>query len=825
MPWRSHMSSLWQDVRYAARMLRRSPGFTSSAILTLALGIGAATAIFSLAHALYFKPLPVKDPTRLVDIHQTLEGNRTPGEFPLSYADYLYYREHNHVFTGLAADYPTAPLHLVTPSDSSLVSGSVVTWNYFPLLGLRPAYGRFFDPEEDRAAGERPVAVISHELFRSRFAGSEEALGSTITINAARFTIVGVAPQGFYGAKPGVSKIDVWVPSAMFRIGYRFCDAFQPNCRVVGLIGRLKPGLTVADAQTDMEVLARQLETAHPQFNKGRGVRVRPALGIRLNEQAQYSQTATLLAVTVGLVLLTACANLSGLLLARGVGRRKEIAVRQAMGAARPRLIRQLLVESLMLALLGGAAGLLVAKWTGALLSAFYGTTYVGTTLNFELGLDPIVLAGSLLLSLVTTLLFGLIPALQTSRLEIMPVLKAGGLAGGTGGSHLRDSLIVVQVALSVVLVIGAALLVRSVRNLGLGPGYDIGHVAMVRIRPSLVAYAPAKARAFHQEVIRRLEALPGVVAASPGGMPPLPGWGGAEPVGLGGQGSQQGSNVLQARSNWVGYQYFKALNLSLVDGRAFDPRDERGVPAVILNQTLAHRLSPGGSIVGGNVMIGGQTHVVIGVARDAQFLSAGEEATPFFYRNYWQPNRTDASALDSMTNIRVQGDPRAMLSRIRQVIAETDPLVPTSEVLTLADRVGYHFRTVRGASTMLLWLGGVALLLSTVGLYSVLAFTVSQRTRELAIRVALGASQSRVARLVVGKAALLCGLGAIGGLAGAAVASRTLASLLYGVQSFDPLTFLMAPALLIAVGLLASYAPARRAASLDPNVALRSDL
>jgi len=256
-----------------------------------------------------------------------------------------------------------------------------------------------------------------------------------------------------------------------------------------------------------------------------------------------------------------------------------------------------------------------------------------------------------------------------------------------------------------------------------------------------------------------------------------------------------------------------------------FDPRDERAALApVILNQTLAHRLLSDGPILGRTVMIEGQAHVVIGVARDAQYLSIGEQARPFFYRNYWQPNRSDSRALDSLTHIRVLGDPRAMLQIIRREIAAVDPLVPASEALTLVERVAYAFRTVRGASTMLLWLGGVALLLSTMGLYSVLAFTVSQRTRELAIRVALGANQARVARLVVGKSAVLCGLGAMGGLAGAAAVSRTLASLLYGVPWFDPLTFLIAPALLIAVGLLASYAPARRAASLDPNVALRSD-
>jgi predicted permease len=607
----------------------------------------------------------------------------------------------------------------------------------------------------------------------------------------------------------------------MFRIGYRACDAFQRSCRVVQLIGRLKPGVTVADAQSEMDVLAGQLVAAHPEFNKGRGIRVRPARGIRLTEQADYSQSARLLAAAVGLVLLAACANVSGLLLARGVRRRREIAVRQALGSGRARLIRQLLIESLLLALLGGAAGLLVATWTNDLLAAFYGTNYTGGHVDFELGLDRPALGVSLLLSLVTTVLFGLVPALQAGRSQIVPVLKDEGPSAGTGRSRLRDALIVFQMALTAVLVIGAALLVQSVWHLRRGPGLDVDHVALIRLWPSLVAYDLPKARAFHEAVIQRLEALPGVVSASPADLPPLPGWGGSASVSR----ADQRDNALSAGVQRVGPRYFKTLDVPVIEGREFDDRDRRGGPlSVILNQSLANRLAPGAPMVGRTVVIEGEAHVVLGVARDAQYLSVAEQARPFVYLNYWQRNAVAASSLDSRMHVRVQGDPRAMLPLIRRAIVDVDPRVPISEVQALADRVAFAFRTVRGVSRILVWLGGVAVFLGTIGLYSVLSFTVGQRTREIAIRIALGATRDRITRLVISKGAALAGLGVVCGLAGAVVASRALASFLYGIQSFDPVTFLLVPALLIAVALAASYAPARRAARVDPIVALRAE-
>ncbi len=671
------MNGFLHDLRYAARTLKRTPAFTTVAIVTLALGIGANTAIFTLIDALFFEPLPVEQADRLVEVHQTLAA-RPDGAFELSYTDYTHYRDNARAFSGLAAHYPTAPIQVTAVTgerQSEALFGSVVTWNYFPLLAIAPAAGRFFVAEEDRVPGRDPVAVISYDLWQSRFEGNAQVLGERMMINGMVFSVIGVAPPRFHGVTRGVPNTDVWIPSAMFGVGYRYCDAFERSCRVVHLLGRLGPEQTIADAQSEMDVLARQLQAAHPELNKDRGVRVSAARGIRQQERAEYASTAALLLATVGLVLLTACANLSGLLLARGVKRRREIAIRLALGAGRSRLIRQVLTESLVLALLGGAGGLIVAGWTSDLLSAFYGASPGGGRVNFTMQLDGVLLAITLLLSLVTALMIGIIPAWQASRPELLPVLKSEGLPGGATGSRLRDALIVFQVALAVVLVVGAALLMRSVRHVYRGPGFDVERIALLRLRPGLVGYDATRARAFQQEVIRRVEALPGVVSASPAQFPPLPGWGPTSQVWLPGQPTPAPDAGLQANFNQVGTGYFKTLGAPLIAGREFDDRDQQ-------------------------------------------------------------------SALPTI----------------------------------------------------------------------------------IAIRVALGATQGSVARLVVSHGAVLAGVGGALGVAGALAASQALRSLLYGVQPYDPLTLLLVPAFLVAVALAASYLPARRASRVDPLVALRFD-
>jgi predicted permease len=815
------MGTLLQDLRFGIRMLAKSPGFTAVAVLTLALGIGANTAIFSLVDALFLQTLPVRDPSRLVDVYQTRKGQ---GYFAISYVDYLYYRDHNRSFSDLAAHYSSSPINLITPGESKEINGSVVSANYFSLLGLRPLLGRFFLPEEDEVPNRNPVAVLSYGLWQRQFGGDPEILGKSVRLNGTFFTVVGVGPRDFRGVVPGGLTTDVWIPAAMFHVGYRYCDAFQRSCTVVKLIGRLKPGRRVADAQAEMDVLARQLATQFPDTNKSVGAVVAPARGVDYEDRAESTHNSALLLAAVAVILLITCANLAGLLLARSTARRKEIAVRLALGAGRGRLVRQLLTESLLLSLLGGAVGLLIAFWARDFILPFYGADSEGRRAYFSMGLDPLVLTATLALSLLTGILFGLVPALQATRPDLVPALKDEGTSAGFRRSRLRDLLVVTQVALSIVLLVGAGLLLRSLRSIYRGPGYDPGHILMLRLRPSLVAYDPAKAWAFQREAIRRLEALPGVVSASPSEYAPLHGWGGDASLWLPGQQPSRPEDAYQTASNEVGPRYFETMWISVLEGREFNERDRQDAPRVaIVNETLALRFWPGGSAVGRALVVDGLEYEVAGVVKNAQYYNVSEQPRPFLYLDYWQQdNTTNTFSEDSRTTVRVAGDPATMLLLIRKEIAAVNPDVPISEDRPLTEWLDYSFQPVRVASTMLICFGALALFLSALGLYGVLAFTVSQRTREIAIRIALGAERSDVARLVVREGALLALAGAALGLIAAFASARFLASLLYGVLPYDPLTFLVGPVVLVGVALLASYLPARRAMRVDPMVALR---
>ena len=515
------MFALWQDARFGLRTLARTPGFAVAALATLALGIGANAAIFSLVNALLRQELPVPDASGLVHVYQT-RADRPADYFPLSLVDYRYYREQAESFEELAAHYPTAPLHLIARDATEAITGSVVTANYFRLLGLSPAAGRFFTDDEDRVPGRDPLVVISHAFWLRRFGADPRAVGSTISLNGTTFTVVGVAPREFVGVVLGGAALDVWIPSAMFRVGYRYCDAFQRSCTVVQMLGRLKKERTIAAAQRELDVLAGGLEAAYPAENKGLGVRALPARGSYPAQQAEADRPVKVLLVTVGVVLLIACANLAALLLARGMHRRKEIAIRLALGASRGRLIRQLLAESLVLALAGGALGLIVASWLKEYLLGFYATDYAGRALNFSLAIDRVVLLSTLVLSILTGVVFGLVPALQASGPDVVPVLKDETPAGGLRRSRLRDALIVTQVAASIALLIGAGLLVRSMSSIYQGPGFDPRPVVLLRLRPSLVEYRRAEGACVSTAGHRAAGSAAGRPGRKPGGGLPL---------------------------------------------------------------------------------------------------------------------------------------------------------------------------------------------------------------------------------------------------------------------------------------------------------------
>jgi len=812
------VATIGQDLRYAIRRITDTPYFTLAAVATLALGLGVNSAVLSLVNTIFLKPLRVPEAGRLVFVDQTRPG-RPPSSYPLSYPDYLYFRDHAASFGGLAAHYSTSPIHVSRAEGGFEVTGAVVSASYFDVLRLRPSLGRFFTSDEDTIPGRNPVVVLGHDLWQRWFAGDRAILDTAVRINGTDFTVVGIAPERFRGIQLQ-DPVDVWIPTAMLRVGYRFCDGFARDCPILSLVGRLADGSSIQDAQTEMSLLASQLETAFPETNQGRGVAVRPARGIRTEEQMQNRPMAALLAAAAALVMLTASANVAGLLLARGLRRRKEIAIRLALGASRGRLVRQLLVESLVLALAGGAAGLLVAFWSTDAARGF-----LGSAGNADFSLDPRVVAAAFAIALITGVVTGIAPALQSTRVGPLAALKDESSGAGTRRTRLRESLIVMQIAVSVVLLAVSGLLVRSFLAVQRGPGFDPDRVIVVRLRPSLLGYGAERSWAFQRTVISRLEAVPGVVAVSPANAVPLPNWAaGSAAVGIPGRSVDRSTPYVAATTS-VGPRYFETLGVPLVEGREFDDRDRAGGARVaIVNETLARHFWPRGGASGHVIELDGAPLEIVGVVRDIQHLRPFEHPTPMAYSNFWQQDTAQNWSHDSRTHIRVAGNAAALLPAIRRAIAEVDSDVPVQGAASLRVSFDASFSQVRAARAFLLTFGALALVLSTVGLYAALTFAVGQRTREIAIRMALGAARVDVGRLVLRRGTVLVFGGVVVGLLAASVAGPFLAHLLYGVGPRDPLTLLVGPALVVVVALAAMWLPARRAMAVDPMVALRAE-
>jgi predicted permease len=611
----------------------------------------------------------------------------------------------------------------------------------------------------------------------------------------------------------------------MFAIGYRYCDALSARaCAMVGVVGRLAGGTSIGEAQAELAGLMRQLEVTYPETLKGRGVWVRPARGIRILEQARNAPIVALLAVAAGLVLVIASANVAGLLLARGLRRRKEIAIRLAIGASRGRLIRLLLVESMMLAAAGGVAGLQIAVWATELLRAFFGVGAAGS-LNLDLSLDPRTALIGFGVAVFTGVATGIAPALQSTRPDVALAMKDGTAGGGRTRSIVREGLIVVQVALSVLLLGAGGLLVRSFFMLHRGPGFDPDRVAIVRLRPSLVGFTNDRAWAYQHNVIERLEALPGVLAASPASAPPLPGWARRATAARLPVDSSDSSREYEVGTALVGPRYFKTLGVGVVEGREFNDGDTMNSPrVVVVNDTLARHFWPSGRAVGSLLTVGQNRAQVVGVVKDLQWLSALQEPDPVAYLNFWQQDRSNPWAQDSRTHIRIAGDAEAALPEIQRTIAATDPDVPISEVQSLGASLDSQFAAVRAARTMLVTFGALALGLSMIGLYAALAFAVGERTREIAVRLALGASRADVGGLVFRRGMTIVSLGIAAGIAACVIAGPFLAHLLYGVSPRDPLAIALGPSVLIVVAALAISLPAWRAMQQNPIVALRAE-
>jgi predicted permease len=793
------------DFRYAIRMLTKSPGFTAVAVLSLALGIGANTAIFSAVNTLLFRPLPaVEDPGRLAWMRTSL-----------SYPNYLDFRDQNQVFTGLAAHQKVA-LTLTGSGGVELVQGQIVSANFFEVLGARPALGRTFLPDEEQP-GAPAVTVLSHAFWKRRFNGDPGAAGRTIHFNGLPFTVIGVAPPEFNGVEVGMVR-DAWVTLGQHEPLLPRLNLKSRGVHVLGALGRLKPGLSLRQAEANLRVVAGRIDRTYPDQEMSKRIALLPVTGgLDPRERDEFVVAAALLQGVVVVVLLAACANLATLLMARAGDRAREIGVRLAIGAGRARVVRQLLSESLLLSLLGGAMGVLLALWLVDLISNIRLATSDPIVLDFRLDYQVLWFAAGL--SALTTLLFGLAPALQASRLDLAPVLKGeGGAGGGSRRSRLRNGFVIAQVTLSLVVLIGAGLFLRSLgKASALDTGFAARDVVLLPVNVGLQRYSEERGRRFYDRLLESLRATPGVRAASLVTLVPLGLSHGAAFVTR--EGKQGDDNVERAGLTTVAPGYFETLAIPILQGRDFSLRDTAGAPpVVVINESMARLFWPGQSAVGQRISFsaqGGPYMEVIGVVKDGKYRSLGERPRPFLYLAL-------AQHYEGAVQVVVGGDPRANLGVVRDAVRALDPGLAAFAPRTISDHLGIALFPSRAGAVLLGSFGLVVLALAVAGIYGVTAYSASRRTQEIGVRMALGAQRRHVLGLIVGQGMRLVLTGVGLGLAASAAATRVFSSFLYGVSPTDPLVFAAISTLLAAVAAAACYLPARRASRVDPAVALR---
>jgi predicted permease len=812
------MESLFQDLRYSVRTLRSAPLFTAVAVLTLAFGAGANTVVFSILNTLYFRTAPVRSPNELVT---SLSYDRG-----ISFPEYRYTRDHNASFSGLAAEYSTAHAYLENGDNSRIVLGAIVSANYFELLGIKPFLGRFFLAQEEAQAGESHFVILSYALWKNTFGADRQIVGKAVKLNRESVTIIGVAPPEFHRLFFG-SDNDLWTTSQAASFIVPHCDPLKVECGFFsGFIGRLKPGTQLASAEAELNGLSRQWEALYPELKKST-TKVYRARGIEPASRREVSQLPPLLVAAIALLLIIVCANLCGLLLARGVARSREISIRLALGAGRARIVRQLLTEAAILGFLGTCCGFFLLFWSQEWLSHFPFASEEGFASYYDVQLDWRVLAATFAAGVLTVLIFGLAPAFRVSKL--MPMQAITQRDSVTRRSRLGGILVASQVALAVILAAAAVLVFESLDHILMGRGFDPSHVAVVRVSPYRLGYAPDRSAKIQNEALRRLANLPGVESVSFGQL--MPWWETWEDwIALAGQNSPKQALRINVHYNSIAPGYLKTLKIPLLRGREFTEQDRKDTPnVVIVNQTLARELWPNQEALGQTLLMGGvrsweqhtgntEEATVVGVAADAQYNPARDAVHTFMYLPYWQIQNNG----DSRFMVRTAGDPALALREIKSVIRKIDPDVPVGEDSTMVQALLSDFGPLRLARVVLMFAGLAALALSALGLYSILAFLVTQRTREIGIRLALGATREQVLRLFLREGMSLAVAGSIAGLAAALLSLRMLRALLYGTTPADPAVLLAVLLLLGATCALASYLPARRATKVDPIVALR---
>jgi len=816
---RSFFDDLQRDLRYAGRSMRTNPVFALIVVATLGLGIGANTTVFTLLNTLILSPMPVSAPSELVAVAST--GTAQPNTLmPLSYPNFTDYQNQNSVFSGLAGYARMRALTWQTRAASQPLLTEFVTGNYFPTLGVGAATGRTFGPEADAPGDPQAVAVMNYGTWQARFGGAADVVGQQLHLNNVVVTVIGVAPQGFIGVN-GLVGPDLWLPFAMVErllpseMRTAASDRSKPLLQGVG---RIKAGVTIAQARANVSALAATLAREYPDANEGETVTVRPIADVLFGGGSKMVRFAgVVLAMVAGVVLLIACSNVANLLLARSAARQQEMAVRVALGASRARLVRQLLTESVCLGLLGGSVGLLLAYFGMQLLAGSLPATGTFTTSR----LDGTVLLFALLISVATGFVFGTIPALSVSRAGVSGALKEARTAGRSARKvTVANSLLVGQVALSFLLLVTAALFLRSIQQAyDIDPGFKADHLVVFITNPGQAGYEDPQTMAFYQDVAERVARLPEVESAAWASNMPLF----ARPVGglqVEGRPRQSPTDSSITIVNTVSRGYFQTSGVVIEKGREFAELDRpTSLPVAIVNEKLAQDYWPGDDALGKRVRVPGEQEMreIIGVARTANYSAWGEPPQRCVYLPLEQ-NHLPAMTL----YVRTKGDPAQMVSAVERAISAAGPQVLVSGIRTGQQVIDGSLFQARIGVALLSVFGLLALGLASIGLYGILAYTVSQRQREIGLRMALGASHPNVLRMIVKEGMSLVAIGVVIGFAAALLAGRLLSRMLYGVGAADPVSVAGAALVLGGVALLACYLPARWATRVDPLVALR---